>query len=229
MQFDPDDPAKQRANQGALVCADWCGPEEKQVLPAYYLSGDALAACDDANLLGTIAFLFACYGAGTPKTDDYFRQDFVERGDVIAAQPFTAALPKAMLSLANGGALAVVGHIERVWSLSYLGPEQRSGLGEPRRNEHIAVFESMIERLLQGYPVGSAMDYFGVRYAALSTELTAAFDALLKAPDDFELAELWTANHDARGYVIVGDPAVRLKVAATAAQVTAREDLERET
>ena len=87
-------------------------------------------------------------------------------------------------------------------------------------------FESMIEQLLQGYPVGAAMDYFGARYAALSTELTAAFDAF-REPDDFELAELWTANHDARGYVIVGDPAVRLRVAATAAQATARKDLER--
>jgi len=224
LEAGPDDP-QQQAKQGALVCGDWRGPGHP--VPAeFYLSGDVLAAHDEANLLGTIAFLFACYGAGTPETDDYFRQEFEEQGAVIAEQPFIAALPKAMLSLRSGGALAVVGHIERVWSLSFLGPEQISGLGEPRRSEHVAVFESMIEQLLQGYPVGAAMDYFGARYAALSTELTAAFDAF-REPDDFELAELWTANHDARGYVIVGDPAVRLRVAATAAQATARKDLER--
>ena len=223
MQFEPDD-ARQMGNQGALVCADWQGPDEKQVLPEYYLSGEVLAAQDEANLLGTIAFLFACYGAGTPKMDDYFRQDFADKGKVIAEQPFVAALPKAMLSLAKGGALAVVGHVERVWSLSYLGPEQRRGLGEPRRDEHLGVFESALEQLLQGYPVGAAMEYFAVRYAALSTELIAAFDAFTE-PDDYQVAELWTANHDARGYVIIGDPAVRLKVAPTAAEATPRKDL----
>ena len=224
MQFDPDDPAKQRANQGALVCADWQGPDEKRVLPDYYLSGDVLAAHGEANLLGTIAFLFACYGAGTPKIDDYYRQAYMDEGEVIAEQPFVAALPKAMLSLAQGGALAVVGHIERVWSLSYLGPEQRVGLGEPRRDEHLAVFESTVDRLLHGYPVGAAMDHFDVRYAALSTELAAAFEAF-NGPNDFQLAELWTANHDARGYVVIGDPAVRLRVAPTAAAATPRQDL----
>ncbi len=225
MQFDSGDPVLQRANQGAIVCADWRGPAEKQVLPEYYLSGDVLAAQDDANLLGTIAFLFACYGAGTPKIDDYYRQDFMDKGEVIAEQPFIAALPKAMLSLSKGGALAVVGHVERVWSLSYLGPEQRVGLGEARRDEHLAVFEAMLHRLLQGHPLGEVMDYFGARYAALSTELTAAFDAFTD-PDEYQLAELWTANHDARGYIVIGDPAVRLKVAKTPAEATPRKDLD---
>lgn len=223
MQFMPDDVIEQQANQGALVCADWQGPETP-VLPEYYLSGAALAAQDDVNLLGTIAFLFACYGAGTPRTDDYYRQDFEDKGKMIAEEPFVAALPKAMLSLVNGGALAVVGHVERVWSLSYLGPEQRSGLGEPRRDEHLGVFKGALEQLLQGYPVGAAMEYFAMRYAALSTELTAAFDAFTE-PDDYQVAELWTANHDARGYVIIGDPAVRLKVAPTIAEATPRKDL----
>lgn len=210
LEAGPDDP-QQQVKQGALVCAEWKGPGNP-VSPEFYLSGDALAQHAGANLLGTIAFLFACYGAGTPETDDYFRQEFEEHGEVIAEQPFVAALPKAMLSLKRGGALAVVGHVERVWSLSFLGPEQRSGLGESRRSEHVAVFESMIEQLLQGYPVGAAMDHFGVRYAALATELTAAFDAF-REPNEFTLAELWTAHHDARGYVILGDPAVRLRVA----------------
>lgn len=228
MQFDPTDPVEQRANQGAIVCADWRGPAEKQVLPEYYLSGHVLAAQDDANLLGTIAFLFACYGAGTPKIDDYYRQDFMDKGEVIAEQPFIAALPKAMLSLSKGGALAVVGHVERVWSLSYLGPEQRVGLGEARRDEHLAVFEAMLDRLLQGHPLGEVMDYFGARYAALSTELTAAYDAndQIGNVDEYQLAELWTANHDARGYIVIGDPAVRLKVAKTPAEATPRKDLD---
>jgi len=111
-----------------------------------------------------------------------------------------------------------------VWSLSYLGPEQRVGLGAPRRAEHLAVFESTVDRLLHGYPVGAAMDHFDVRYAALATELTAAFESITD-PNDYQLTELWTANHDARGYIVLGDPAVRLKVAPTAAEATSRHDL----
>jgi len=223
MEFTSGDP-RQLLHQGALVCADWQGPGHP-VLPEHYLSGDVLAMQDDANLLGTIVFMFACYGAGTPQTDDYYRQDFADKGEMIAEQPFIAALPKAMLSLAKGGALAVVGHVERVWSLSYLGPERRRGLDEPRRDEHLGIFNSMLELVMRGHPVGEAMDYFGVRYAALSTELTAALDAFTP-PDDYQLAELWTANHDARGYVIIGDPAVRLRVAPTAAEATPRPDLD---
>jgi hypothetical protein len=68
-----------------------------------------------------------------------------------------------------------------------------------------------MERLLEGQPLGAAMEYFDGRYAALSTELTSALEnAFLSPPDPYDLAEMWTANNDARGYIVLGDPAVRL-------------------
>ncbi|MGD9144118.1 MAG: hypothetical protein PVI80_01025 [Anaerolineae bacterium] len=203
MEFPKDAPEGRQARyQGALLCQDWDGPavDRGQVPREFYLAGEDLA--DDADLQGLIAFFFACYSAGTPPFDEYTKQAFKENWETIADPPFVAALPKAMLGLSKG-ALAVIGHVERAWGFSYLGD---------RETEQIAVFQSAVERLLKGHPVGSAMEYFNMRYAALSTELTSAqaneiFGMVI---NDYELAEMWTANNDAKGYVVIGDPAVRL-------------------
>jgi hypothetical protein len=211
MEFPADDPKKRQvSHQGALLCQDWPGPNawRGEISQDFYLAGDDLTG--DANMLGLIAFFFACYGAGTPLYDEFSRQAFKERG-AIAERPFMAALPRAMLGLSNG-ALAVIGHIERTWSVSFLGT---------RQDEQTTVFESVVAHLLEGYPVGSALEYLNSRHAALSTQLTMAletegmadFSFGDAAPDPYEIAAMWTANNDARGYVIVGDPAVHLPVA----------------
>lgn len=203
MEFSKEAPeGRQQGYQGALLCQDWDGPavDRGQVPRDFYLAGEDLA--DDADLQGLIAFFFACYSAGTPPFDEYTKQDFIEEWKTIADPPFVAALPKAMLGLPKG-ALAVIGHVERAWGVSFLGD---------RDKEQIAVFQSAVERLLKGHPVGSAMEYFNMRYAALSTELTSVqqTERFGMTINDFELAQMWTANNDAKGYIVIGDPAVRL-------------------
>ncbi|MGD9147500.1 MAG: hypothetical protein PVI80_18170, partial [Anaerolineae bacterium] len=195
--------SRQAKYQGALLCQEWPGPgvHRGEIPRDHYLAGDDLGG--DADLQGLIAFFFACYSAGTPRFDEYTKQAFLERRQTITERPFVAALPKSMLGLSKG-ALAVVGHVERAWGLSYLGD---------RQSRQIAVFASAVERLLKGHPIGSAMEFFNGRYAALSTELTAAIQKAERwdTPlDPYELAQMWTANNDARGYIVVGDPAVRL-------------------
>jgi hypothetical protein len=208
VEFPKDDPhGRQLRHQGALICQDWPGPKagRGEIPRDSYLAGEDVDA--DADLRGLIAFFFACYSAGTPRFDEYTKQAFLERRETIADQPFTAALPSAMLGLPRG-ALAVVGHVERAWGTSFLGP---------RRTQQIAVFQSAVERLLKGHPLGSAMEYFNGRYAAVSTELTFALDrAQWEEPDPYEVSEMWAANNDARGYIVIGDPAVRLPQATTA-------------
>ena len=206
-----DAQGRQARCQGALLCQEWRGPGATpgEVPSEYYFSAADLAA--DADLSGLIAFFFACYSAGTPRYEEYTHQAFREQPDIIADRPFTAALPRAMLSLSKG-ALAVVGHVERAWGTSFLGP---------RHSRQIAVFQSAVERLLKGQPVGLAMEYFNGRYAAVSTELNALLEpAPGQAPDAYKLAELWTASNDARGYVVLGDPAVRLPAAAQVREET---------
>jgi hypothetical protein len=213
LEFDAAEADKQRQFQGALVCSEWDGKPGK-VPPSSYLAGKDIRDAGDLNLRGMIAFFFACFGAGTPRYDEYYKQAFKKQGKVIAERPFVADLPKAMLSLSHGGALAVVAHVERAWATSFLAESpSKTPASKVRQGEHVGVFASAIRQLLDGHPLGSAMEYFNIRYAALSTELTALMDAPMD-PNPYELAEKWTANNDARGYVVLGDPAVRLRTAS---------------
>jgi hypothetical protein len=203
----PNGDSRQAPHQGALICQDWPGPENwrKAIPQDFYFASDDLSS--NANLLGTLAFFFACYGAGTPQADEFAHQLGQPDRRMIAPHDFVAALPKRMLSLPKGGALAAVGHVERAWGVSFFSA---------KAGPQIQTFQDCLTRLLKGnYPIGYAFEVFNNRYAEISSDLTNQLEEIkfaYRKPNDLELARQWTVNNDARNYIVLGDPAVRLAV-----------------
>jgi hypothetical protein len=176
LSFGKDHPG-QRDGQGALLCHEFPGPAlwpGKPIPPEVYFSGQDLAPTD--NLWGLVAFFFACYGAGTPRQDDFAHKSFSSSGlgarslpATIAPRSFVARLPQRMLSHPRGSALAVIGHVERTWGYSFISSRDR---------RQLAVFESTLKRMLNGHPVGSAFEYFNMRYAELASDLFAELNQI---------------------------------------------------
>lgn len=187
-------PGEQPAWQGALKCQD----DAK-------FGADRLATTADVRVHGLVAFLFACYSAGTPQFDQY-----VTRADrkplQIAEQPFLAALPKALLSHPQGGALACIGHVERAWNYSF----STNKLGD-----QLIPYQNAVRRILGGLPVGYALTDMRQRYASLAASVGKTLEDFKKfgTPiNDQQLVADWAARNDAGGYVVIGDPAVCIRV-----------------
>lgn len=188
---------KQQRLQGAIVCHT--EDNEQVINESTYFSANDIVSSHDMNNL--IHFCFACYGAGTPKHDQFPNYD--QQLIPISKQPFVAQLPMTLLSQKNNAALAFIGHIERAWTYSFRWP----GL-----EAHNIAYQSALDTLLKGAPIGHAMEYFNHRY----TELNIEFYRMLeeekygKKIDKRWLNALWIAANDARNHTIIGDPAIRL-------------------
>ncbi|RMH16263.1 MAG: hypothetical protein D6696_18590 [Acidobacteria bacterium] len=193
----------QRAYQGALACRR---ADDQPPGAHLFHAGDL----DGADVRGLIAFLFNCFGAGTPRFDNFPHES--DGGTLaearppaeLAAAPFVARLPQALLA---GGALAVVGHVDRGWTLSFSWT-----LGE-RPSEAVRSLEDSLKLLLAGHRLGHALRPLHRRYAALAAHLAAPLERLERGEDvdGVELGVRWTAHNDARNFIVLGDPAVYLR------------------
>src|SRR5262249_11450045 len=79
-----------------------------------------------------------------------------------------------------------------------------------------------------GKPLGYALENFNIRYAELVNDLNEELEFVNsgRIPDEDELAGMWIATNDARSYILLGDPAVRLPLAADDAVLASRPVIE---
>jgi hypothetical protein len=197
----PNGDARQFQDQGALLCQDW--PGFGGVSPQQFVAGADVP--DTARLHGLITFHFACFGGGTPRTDLYV----YERNQpppAIAPRSFIAALPRRLLAHPGGSALACIAHVERGWGSSITGVAV---------SPQIRQFQRAIAQVLVGKPVGIAVQEFNDLSATLSDTLSGLLGKAFQGIpiDDVMLASTWMQRNDAGGFVLLGDPAVRLRVA----------------
>lgn len=189
------DESQKLRHQGALLCQGWrqsanIGPVESR----FIFGADDIG--QDADLTGLVAFLFACHSGGTQRIDSYFKGEFaVPRS--TSQRSFLAALPMRMLAR---GALAVVAHIDRVWTTSFY-----------RDTEELATFRSALRSLLRGETIGAAMEVFGNRHGELAAQIAQLTEEEdMGADTTYERALAWIDCNDARNFLVLGDPAVRL-------------------
>lgn len=192
--YEPGD-AELRDRQGAVLCQPTAGAH-------VFFSGDDLARRPRSSSQGLISVLFGCYSGGVPAPAD--------GPELIGRQPprrfapsFVARLPQRLLAHPGGGALAVIAHVGLACGFSYYGHHNTLQLNS---------FEDLLRRLMGGETVGRALELINLQFAELSSELWRRLDAEVfpgfAATD--RLIDLYIAMEDARRFLVLGDPAVRL-------------------
>jgi hypothetical protein len=185
--------------QGAVQC-------QSAYKAPVYVSGDAIPA--SADLSGLVYFAFACFGAGSPKENTFYRLEKKVNSQAPAQNapyPFISYLPQRLLAQ---GALAFIGHVDQTWSYSYGWPGKTTSLTQN--------YEDTLDAILQGRPVGHALDPFNMRYLDLHNALyqdEGAIAAFYNSEPGAgsKLVDLWTARLDARNIILLGDPASHLR------------------
>lgn len=217
--YSGSDAQVQSARQGALVTQEWMPGTPASDLNSF-CAADVPA---DAKLAGAMAFLFACYSGGCPETNNYY---FNPDGSKIpiAPAPMVSALAQALL---RQGALAVIGHVDLAFPYAFQDVN-----GTPQ----VQAVRSPIELLMRGKRAGLAADTLSILWSSLSAQLgiaqgASAPPATVPAAGQAvpaqgtnpagpaltagaaALARLTIARDDARNYIVLGDPAARLRVA----------------
>lgn len=178
--------------------------------------------------------MLACYSAGTPDSSAYYHWlDSLRKAGAFHGQvsdvlrglpqgedrPFIAAIPQAVLQNPNGP-LAFIGHIDLAWTYSFQDLDSGDLVNRPGK------FVQIISDLMCGYRCGIAFRALMLALGEANSELATLYDRAAKAsapmPElDTRRGHLWMLRQDLAGYVVLGDPAVRIHEPAPSARAPA--------
>jgi hypothetical protein len=198
------DVATQTKLQGSLLTQDWIPGTPANSTNQF--CGDDVPP--DAQLLGTMGFVFACYSGGCPTVNGYY---FNKDGSpiIMAPAPMVSRLPQALLSR---GMLAVIAHVDLAFPYAF-----QDVTGTPQ----VQAVRTPLEFLMSGKRVGLAADSLSVMWSSRSSQLDSmkaslatapAGSVVPNAPASNSVAQLTIARDDAKNYIVLGDPAAQLRI-----------------
>jgi hypothetical protein len=203
--------AVQRRINGAICCQQ-PNPKPKD---DSWLFAAADVPTTTPFLEGAIFFQFACFGYGTPARSG-FAHWVPNIPATNAESDFMSALPARLLAHPRGP-IAYVGHVDTAWLHGFDDPKNPGQLTK-RWNDRMSPFRKAVTRLLATDPVGLAMKDMGLRYGFLNSSLATYVDHLnqgtvkLTPQSQSRLATDFVTRNDAQNYLILGDPAARVRI-----------------
>lgn len=156
--------------------------------------------------LGAVMVSFACFSAGVPG-ESVHRLLQEKAPNAIPGAPYTSSLPRTLLAHPMGP-VAFVGHVDRTTSESF----------QPRGPaEGPAAFIDFVQWSLGGQgTLGQAMSGFRDQCGIAAQHLANTLARARKRPDiaaSKAALDAWIRYHDAAGYILLGDPVMKLVMA----------------
>jgi hypothetical protein len=198
----------QERYNGAICCQHAGAP----TLDTLFAADDV--ALDRPYLEGAVFFQFACFGYGTPAQSDYAH--WLEGAPKqYTEKDFVAALPKRLLAHPRGP-IAFIGHLDTAFLHGFADVEEPHILD--RWHGRMAPFLRAVNQLLEVQPSGLAMHDMNTRYSIGNALLTNTYDRQQRgtltwnAKLETRFLDTWITRGDAQNYMILGDPAARLRI-----------------
>jgi hypothetical protein len=199
--------------------------EKQSVQGALVFDNRVLLTAEDAKsgpfLRGGFWFLFACFGAGTPKQSAcHHWHNGVPTANLPKSNenPYIAALPKAALANPEGP-LAIVGHLDLALTSSYdatagIPNVTASFTNQSSRFADLAKIASKNKRMRVGPIFGNFIrDLVDVNTkitTAINTDKASNSPPTTDRKQQLDRVALWLLRQDLGAYILLGDPAAYL-------------------